>query len=143
MKETNLIRTIMLALSKSPLTRIFRNNVGVGWAGRSTPVTNSQGLTMVINEARPLHAGLCEGSSDLIGWHTIEITPEMVGSKLAVFLAIEAKSHIGKASQKQINFLHQVREAGGISGIARTPEEAAEIIAKPVRGKSRKNGGEN
>jgi hypothetical protein len=138
-KETNLIRTIMLALSKSAATRLFRNNVGVGWAGRSTPATSSQGLTMIVNDARPLHAGLCEGSSDLVGWHSVTITPDMVGSKVAIFLALEAKTAIGKASAKQINFLHVVRDAGGISGIARSAEEAGDIIEKSVQRMSRKN----
>ncbi|MGI9161139.1 MAG: hypothetical protein ACR2K1_15435, partial [Saprospiraceae bacterium] len=64
MTETNLLKQITLSLQKSfPALRIFRNNTGMGWAGRLLHRTGAG--TVAIENARPLHAGLCEGSSDL------------------------------------------------------------------------------
>lgn len=124
MKEANIMRIIELALGKLPHVKIFRNNVGMGWIGKSKNVNGH----VIIENARPLHAGLCEGSSDLIGWTTVEITPDMVGKKLAVFTALEVKTEGGNVSPKQRNFLEVVRASGGIAGIAHSPEGARQII---------------
>ena len=72
--------------------------------------------------------GLCEGSSDLIGWVSREITPDMVGKRIAQFLAVETKSPKGRASSEQKNFIAAVKKAGGAAGIARTEAEAWAVI---------------
>lgn len=117
---------IALALSKAGAT-VFRNNTGMGWTGES--FVNRQG-DRVIKNARPLHAGLTKGSSDLIGWKSVLVTPDMVGKTIAVFLAVEVKTGSGRATKEQLNFIDQVRKAGGIAGIARTPEEAVLLLQK-------------
>lgn len=126
MNENNLMKTIQLALGKLPYLKLFRNNVGMGWIGETRSI-NGSGNKMIMN-ARPLHAGLCEGSSDLIGWTTITITPEMVGRKIARFTAIEVKTDTGRATQAQRNFLTQVAEAGGIAVLASSAEGARTFI---------------
>lgn len=131
MKESNLTKLIMLGVSAS--ATVFRNNVGMGWIGRSRRVSAPTVVKLnpgdvVIQDARPLHAGLCEGSSDVIGWTTREITPDMVGKKVAIFTAIEVKNPSGRASAEQLRFIERVRECGGIAGIARTPDEARNLI---------------
>ena len=83
---------------------------------------------IVIRKPRPLRAGLCNGSSDLIGWRTITIDESMVGSQVAIFAAVEVKGPRGRASDLQKNFLARVAEAGGIAGIARSPEDAEVIL---------------
>ena len=114
MTETNLLRQILLEVSKRlPNVRLFRNNVGLGWAGKLVNIS-ALGVTAIQN-ARPLRAGLCEGSSDLIGWTSVEITPEMVGRRVAVFTAVEVKKPGGKATAEQLNFLQRVQDAGGIA----------------------------
>lgn len=133
MFENNLQKAIMLAIGKLRTTTIFRNNVGMGWTGKSrrisAPVTvKLMPGDVVIQNARPLHAGLCEGSSDLIGWTVREITPDMIGKKVAIFTAVEIKTDSGRASAAQLNFIGRVRESGGIAGIARNPEEAQNLI---------------
>ena len=115
---------IMLALSKSGAT-IFRNNVGMGWTGKS--IRQKDGSILILNP-RPLHAGLTTGSSDLIGWKTITITHEMVGKQFAQFVAVEVKTSTGKPSKEQLHFIEAVKKAGGRAGIARTPDEAIIII---------------
>jgi hypothetical protein len=115
----------MVAVSRLPGVRVFRNNVGMGWAGETTRMRDN---TIIIKNPRPLHAGLCTGSSDLIGWTEITITPQMVGKKLAVFTAIETKTNKGRGTKDQINFIEVVRKHGGFAGIARTEIEAEGII---------------
>lgn len=124
MNETNITKLILLHISKYTTSRLFRNNTGMGWAGKSA----TKGNITYIQDARPLKAGLCTGSSDLIGWTTKEITHEMIGQKIAVFTAIEVKTKVGKTSKEQLNFVDQVRKSGGISGIARSEADAYNII---------------
>lgn len=125
MNETNLTKRILLHVSKYTNSRLFRNNTGTGWVGKSRR-TKDGGI--YIDEPRPLKAGLCIGSSDLIGWTKTEITPDMVGKNIAIFTALEVKTKYGKASKEQINFIQQVREAGGISGIARDESDSYNVI---------------
>ena len=105
-EESNISKRIMLKLSES--CRIFRNNVGL----------------FTTNTGAKVKTGLCKGSSDLIGWHTVEITPDMIGKKIGIFLAVEVKSAKGRASEQQLNFIDKVKEAGGIAFIARSDSEA-------------------
>lgn len=70
------------------------------------------------------------GGSDLIGWTPVTVTADMVGQLLAVFTAVEVKAPRGRASDAQLNFLEQVRRAGGYAGIARTTAEAVAIIQR-------------
>lgn len=133
MFETNLQKLIMLGVSKIGTTTIFRNNVGMGWIGKSKRISQPTNVKLMpgdvlIQNGRPLHAGLCEGSSDLIGWTERTVTPEMVGKKVAIFTAVEVKTDAGRVSTHQLNFISRVRQAGGIAGIARNPEEARNLI---------------
>lgn len=127
MTEANILKSILLKIGRA--CKLFRNNTGMGWTGEAGPVRTSGGVKYItIKNPRPLRAGLCTGSSDLIGWTPVLITPEMVGRELAVFTAIEVKTATGRASKDQINFIRNVREAGGIAGIARDPEGAEQLI---------------
>jgi hypothetical protein len=74
---------------------------------------------VLIHDARPLHAGLCEGSSDLIGWTPVTITPDMVGTTIAVFTAVEVKTGRVRVTEAQTRFLDAVTAAGGIARVAR------------------------
>lgn len=125
--ETNNQKKIMLAVSEAGAI-IFRNNTGMGWAGKLVKRTADGGVYLA--NARPLHAGLCKGSSDLIGFKTVEITPDMVGKKIAVFTAIEVKD-VGKknnSSNEQKNFIKSVKKAGGFAGVADSVDSALEIL---------------
>lgn len=109
--ETKILQEIRLGLCKGD-TRLFRNNVGVA----------------EMPGGRMVRFGLHPGSSDLIGWHTVTITPAMVGGKVAIFAAIETKAPRGRRERHQQNFIEQVREAGGLAGFARSVDEAVKII---------------
>jgi hypothetical protein len=129
--ESNISNACMIALSKVGATT-FRNNVGLGWTGKALKQTKERMVKVypgdvLVKNARPLHAGLCKGSADLIGWMPVVITQEMVGSTVAVFLAPEIKTATGIAATHQKNFIAAVLRHGGRAGIARSPEEAVEI----------------
>lgn len=132
MSEHAIQNEIRLAISGK--ATIFRNNVGTGYVGDVYRPNSIQTVTVspadvVIRNARILHAGLCEGSSDLIGWRSLTITPEMVGQTVAVFAALEVKSKTGRATAGQKNFCQRVIEAGGFAGIVKSPEEAKKTLA--------------
>lgn len=91
----------------------MRNNVGV----------------LKDKNGKYIRYGLGNGSSDLIGWHTIRITPDMVGRKVAIFTALEIKAEDGIATKEQENFIAQVKAAGGYAGIVRTETEALEVFS--------------
>lgn len=101
----------------------------MGWTGKAVKVDENR---MMIENARPLHAGLIKGSSDLIGWTTKVITPDMLGKKVAIFTAIEVKKPGGRATKEQQNFVDQVKISGGIAGIAKDEETAKAIITKGI-----------
>lgn len=111
MTESQIQENIRAALNTGP-TRAWRNNIAK---------LNVRGRWVNFGIPGP-------GGSDLIGIHTITITPDMVGRKCAVFLALEVKSATGKATADQSAFVHFIASAGGIAGIARSPEEAFNLI---------------
>jgi hypothetical protein len=79
--------------------------------------------------ARRCAFGLAVGSSDLVGWHTVTITEDMVGQRVALFTAIEVKRDDGGVtSTEQTKFVAAVRGAGGLGGVARNPDEARLIV---------------
>ena len=75
-------------------------------------------------------------SSDLIGYETVEITPDMIGKKVAIFTAFEIKEEDwipAKSGSRydrenaQDKFMGIVREGGGIAGFVRSLADVAEI----------------
>ena len=124
MKEGSVIDNILLGISKLKC-RLFRNNTGMGWSGEL--IRKKEGNVHLAN-ARPLHAGLFKGSSDLIGWTVVTVTPEMVGRKVAVFTSLEVKTGTLKATKEQSNWIQKVRESGGIAGVVKTADEATELL---------------
>jgi hypothetical protein len=123
-QETNLVRKIMLKLGADPKIRIFRNNSGKCWIGPSKKFSHPQTVNVkagdvLVQQARYFDAGLCSGSSDLIGLKAIKITPEMVGTEIAIFVAVEVKLPSGRVQENQINFLDMVKKLGGKGIICR------------------------
>jgi hypothetical protein len=110
-------------------TRLWRNNVGTGWAGQATRVTagNLSALAhslrpgdVVVRNARPLHAGLCVGSSDLIGYRQVQ--------GLAQFVALEVKSATGRPTPEQTRFLDHITSAGGCAAVVRSVADADSVL---------------
>jgi len=125
MLESNVQKLIQLTASKLGVV-LFRNNVGQGWIGQMNRLSDG---SIHIRSPRPLEAGLHKGSSDLIGWKSVQITPDMIGKRVAIFTAVEVKAGT-RPTQEQLVFIEQVRKAGGIAGIARSPEEASSLLTQ-------------
>lgn len=106
---------IRLALGAGA-ARLFRNNTGA--------LKDAAG--------RLVRYGLCPGSSDLIGWKRLTITPDMVGQEVAVFVAIEVKDR-GRATPEQLRFIEAVQNAGGLAGVARSVDDAQAILDGSLR----------
>lgn len=85
--------------------RVFRNNVGL----------------FETKDGRKIRTGLCVGSSDLIGWVPMVVTPEMVGKRVAVFASIEVKTANTRTTPVQHAWIQAVNTAGGIAMIEQDP----------------------
>jgi len=111
--ETPIQQKILLKIGGRKDCRFFRNNVGVAYR----------------KDGIPVKFGVCNpGGSDLIGWRSVKITPDMVGHTVAVFSAVEVKRPGKKTTKPQNNFIKIVKNAGGISGVAHDEDEANCII---------------
>jgi hypothetical protein len=111
MSEQQIQQAIRLACSRGP-TRLWRNNVG----------------RLLDQHGRPVTFGLCPGSADLIGYTTVTVTPDMVGTTVAVFAAVEVKAERGRPTPEQTAWLQHVQAAGGRAGIARSVADAQRIL---------------
>ena len=109
--EQRIQQEIRIACSTGD-TRLFRNNTG----------------TLRDQNGRPVQFGLCKGSADLIGWKRVTITPEMVGTTVAVFVSIEVKTATGRLRPEQQQWLDAVQAAGGIAGVARSVSESQILL---------------
>ncbi len=125
-KESKIERDITLAASDAGC-RLFRNNVGKAWIGKAINLGNGD---VLIKNARRFHAGLCEGSSDEIGWSPLTITPSMVGKTVAVFTAVEVKTKTGRLSPAQDRFLQAVRNSGGYGILGRCTQQVLAELAE-------------
>ena len=125
--EANIQNDILIALSKAGAT-VFRNNTGMGWVGMgldgkpAQPCRKVMQVTVypgdvVIRNARPLHAGLVKGGSDIIGWNAC-----------GLFTAVEVKKTTGRATEDQLRFIEAVRAKGGRAGVARSVDDALRIL---------------
>lgn len=112
-KETAIQNRILIALSQAGCT-CWRVETSGAWVGRTI---HREGDQVTLANARMFTTGLCKGGSDIIG-----ITPT------GKFLAIEVKTEKGRPTKEQLRFIEAVRNAGGIAGIARSPEEALDLI---------------
>lgn len=108
-KEAKILNDIRLALS--PRAVLFRQQVG----------------TFYTYSGNPVKIGF-KGTPDLCGWRSVEVTPDMVGKRIAVYTGIEVKSRRGYLRPEQEHFIKKLGEAGGYAGCARTIEEAEKII---------------
>lgn len=106
-QETNVWKNAQLYAS-SLGHRLFRNQRYKGPIVRKGKVTKAWADCGVAGD----------GGSDLIGWRSIVITEDMVGKKIAQFVAAEAKTkdNIRGGTPDQDAFIKTVKDFGGIAG---------------------------
>ena len=129
MTPGNQTRNTLLTASKLG-ARLFRINVGLAWVGE---IVEKSPLRLILKNPRPFKAGV-SGMSDTAGFVTQTITPDMVGQKIARFVAVEDKQGTGRPSDEQKNYIRMVRAAGGYAGISRSEDDTAAIIRGEIRG---------
>ena len=109
--EHEIQQRIRLACGRGPV-RLWRNNTGA----------------LVDKQGRFVRFGLCKGSSDLIGLRSVVVTPEMVGQRIAQFVALEIKTAGGVVSSEQKAFLQLVQQLGGLGAVCRSIEQAQAVL---------------
>lgn len=100
MREIDLQNQIRLALDKIAIT--FRANVGIFYT----------------RDGRPISTGLPKGFSDLFGFRR---------SDGRIFF-LEIKTANGRLSKDQKSFLAAMSKLGAITGVARSVEDALEVL---------------
>lgn len=126
MLEHEIQNKIRVHISQKQLATLFRANVGNAWTGNQ--VERNQNGSVLIRDARPFTTGLPMGFPDLFGIKSIEITPDMVGQKIAAFVFVEVKQPKKKPTKAQIHMIEFLKSQGAIGGVAHSPEEAELIL---------------
>lgn len=114
-KAENYVQNAVRIASASQGYWLGRNNNGAYSESKPPSAGTRWGLA---NDSAALNAVV--KSSDLIGWRSVVVTPEMVGRKVAVFTAIECKAPGWKLTpgdkrgQAQNRFGQMVIAAGGV-----------------------------
>lgn len=135
--ESNVQKLTWMQLANT--STLFRLNTGKGWISGMGPkgVHRLKNGSLEVQAPRPIALGFglisgapVVGAGDLVGWTTVTVTPEMVGTRVAVFTSVEIKATKGgRISPEQINWRDKVVEAGGIATIANSPAEAVLSVA--------------
>ena len=112
-KSEHLIQNEICVALSSENSCVFRTNAGTFYQGKR--VYSQEFKQWVLINLRPIK-GLPEGFSDLV----------YVGENNIAF--IETKNATGKARKQQEIFINRMRELGHKAGIARSIDEAMQII---------------
>lgn len=116
---TVLTNAILARHGARPDLRLFRQETGVFWAGR--PMGTTVKGYMMLEHASRVSAGLCKGSSDLIGI--------LKGS--GRFIALEVKAEGDRARPEQTQFIDFVLLFGGIAGFVRSVGDVDQLLGVP------------
>lgn len=81
------------------------------------------------SRGRVLTSGFGVGSSDLIGFRTVTVTPAMVGQRLAVLVCLEVKGPKTPTTDAQIDFLSTMQQCGAVAYIVRSIEDLERVLA--------------
>lgn len=126
MDESEIQQRIQIA-APSFRCQLLRNNSG------AFKDANGRWVRYGLGNISKIHGDRIK-SSDLVGWRTIQITPEMVGQTLAVVVAVEIKKPgwIRNLKDKRENaqeaFIDWIRAAGGFGGFAQSVEDFKRIL---------------
>jgi len=121
--ERTLLAEILLRCARGGV-RLFRINAGKAWQGKVIEHTRDR---ITLQHPRVFH-GAPEGFPDLIGMRSIVITQDMVGQRVAIFVAIEAKTKNTRTTKQQSRFHSIARKLGAIVSVARSHDDAARAL---------------
>lgn len=136
-RESSTQRQIWLRIASLAGVIVFRVNAGRAWLSGAGPARRQADGSVVVPAARPVALGFglvdgtpVVGAADLCGWRSVEITADMVGCRVAVFASVEVKRADGGGvvGEAQRRWRDTVIAAGGIAGIATSPETAVGIF---------------
>ena len=119
-READIQQAIRLALGLEPDLTLYRNNVGAAFHAESK---------------RPVQYGVGgTGGADLLGWLTMNV--ELYGHMMCIarIVALEVKRPGGRVRPEQVDFINNVRAAGGFAAIVHSVEEARAAIERARRG---------
>ena len=112
--ETRLQNEIRLAVSANcEGVTLYRNHTGA----------------LRDNRGKYVQFGLSPGSPDLVGYKRVQITEDMVGQDLAVFVGMEIKVPGEKARDDQQHWLDRLEEHGGIASVVHSEDEAITCLS--------------
>lgn len=128
-REHTIQARIRAALADVRDLRLWRVNVGRGWQGApGKRFREAAADCMVLVNPRPFATGLPDGTPDLIGFIPVVVTADMVGQTIAQVVAVEVKSDVGRLSERQQAAHRVLQECGARVGVARSVDEALEIV---------------
>lgn len=118
--EKRILNESLVAVTALPGVLAWRNNTGQAWQGTHHRAAVGQQITVrpgmvILTDARPISFGL-PGSADILG------------VARGRGFGIETKTAAGKQSEQQRKFQAAFERAGGLYGVARSPEEAVAIL---------------
>ena len=129
MKESSVQQRIRLIAARMNI-ELWRNNIGACTDETGRVIRYGLG-----NDSAALNEQI--KSSDLIGLMPVLITPEMVGTIIGRFVAVECKESnwkmlpSDKCAKAQERWHEIVRKSGGIAGFAISEFDFVELIGKP------------
>ena len=123
--ETIIVNDILAEYGGRPDVRLWRNETAGAWVGKVHGRTKAGDL--VLRGARMIQAGLCVGSSDLIGLETV-VCPVCEEWRVGRFTAVEVKTPKGRGSDQQKTYVRVVNSLGGLAGFATSPEAVAKLL---------------
>ena len=106
--------------------KLIKNRVrhAINSSGKALVWNNPVG-TLSDGRGGYIAVGLGKGSCDLVGF--------VIGS--ARFFCIETKTATGKLRADQIAWMNVVRKNGGVAEVARSVEDAIDILQRAITGK--------
>lgn len=124
MTEHIIMTEIRAALARRPDVLVWRNNTGRFWTIPKQATCATCGSNLLsgqgIKGAYQTVCGLGLGSADLVG-------VQRVGG-VGRFVGIEVKTSKGRTSDDQDRWLGAVSNYGGVTGVARSVDEAMGLV---------------